>query len=247
MSNIFITGVSSGVGRQLTKQYVADGHKVWGVARRKTELQELSEELGKNNFFFSVCDVSNEVEIAKTKSEMDSNNFNPDIVILNAGINPEANKNSFSLIEIEEVMQTNYLGALRWVQIFISSFLKKKQGQFVAISSLNAYRGDSRWIGYSASKSALSRSFESLRGRYADKGLVFTTIHLGAIDTGMGANSSSPFKISPSKAANIIIRTISRKKSCKSIPIIPRILIGFFRIFTDRLFSKMMNTYRDQK
>ena len=154
MPNIFITGVSSGVGRQLTKQYIADGHKVWGVARRKPELQELSEELGENNFLYSVCDVSNEIEVKNTKSEMDNHDFKPDIVILNAGINPESNNNSFSLKEIEEVMQTNYLGALRWIQIFISFFLENKQGQFVAISSLNAYRGDSRWIGYSASKSA---------------------------------------------------------------------------------------------
>ena len=81
MPNIFITGVSSGVGRQLTKQYIADGHKVWGVARRKPELQELSEELGENNFLYSVCDVSNEIEVKNTKSEMDNHDFKPDIVI----------------------------------------------------------------------------------------------------------------------------------------------------------------------
>ena len=247
MSNIFITGVSSGVGRELAKKYVASGHKVWGIARRRPELQVLSEELGKNNFFYSICDVSNQDEVENTKFEMDNNNFKPDIIILNAGINPEANKNSFTLDEIEGVIQTNYLGALRWIKIFIPFFLERKKGQFAAISSLNAYRGDSRWIGYSASKSALSRSFESLRGRYADKGIVFTTIHLGAVDTGMGANSSSPFKISPSKAASIILSTISRKKSCKSIPIIPRILMAFFRIFTDRMFSRMMNKFGDYK
>ncbi|MED5578496.1 MAG: SDR family NAD(P)-dependent oxidoreductase [Nitrospinota bacterium] len=247
MLKIFITGVSSGLGRELTKQYVASGHEVWGIARRQAELYTLSEELGKDNFLFSVCDISSPAQIDETKTEMENNNFIPDIVILNAGINPEANKNSFSIDEIEETIQINYLGALRCIEIFMPYFLERKKGQFAAISSLNAYRGDSRWIGYSASKSALSKSFESLRGRYTDQGITFTTIHLGAVDTGMGANSSSPFKISPSKAADSIIKTISRKKACKSIPIIPRILIGLFRVFTDRMFSRMMNQYRDYK
>ena len=247
MLKIFITGVSSGVGRELTKQYIASGHQVWGIARRQSELHKLSRELEDDNFLFSVCDISSPAQTDETKSEMENNNFIPDIVILNAGINPEANKNSFSIDEIEEVIQTNFLGALRWVKIFMPHFQKRKKGQFAAISSLNAYRGDSRWIGYSASKSALSKSFESLRGRYTDQGVTFTTIHLGAVDTGMGANSSSPFKISPSKAAANIIKTISRKKACKSIPIMPRILIGLFRVFTDRMFSRMISQYRDYK
>ena len=247
MQKYFITGVSSGIGRELAKQCIANGHQVWGIARRESELKNVSEEINNPNFSFSVCDITNSEQVYLTKSVMENKNFIPDIIILNAGINPEANEISFSTTEINEVLQTNYIAAIRWIDIYLPIFLSRNKGHFVGISSLSAYRGDSRWIGYSASKSALSRSFESFRGRYTEKGINFTTIHLGAVNTGMGSNSSSPFKLSDLEAANKIIKAIAKNKSSQSIPIIPRILLFLFSILTDQVFSKMVNKFGDKK
>jgi len=44
-SRVLITGVSSGIGRELTKQLVVEGDSVWGVARRKELLINLKKEL----------------------------------------------------------------------------------------------------------------------------------------------------------------------------------------------------------
>ena len=41
MSHIFITGASSGIGAALASQWLADGHKVTAVARRRERLDEI--------------------------------------------------------------------------------------------------------------------------------------------------------------------------------------------------------------
>lgn len=46
---VFITGVSSGIGKALTTRLVKAGHEVWGVARRREALEELQTNLASDN------------------------------------------------------------------------------------------------------------------------------------------------------------------------------------------------------
>lgn len=56
MDRILITGVSSGIGRALTKRLIADGQTVWGIARR----QNLSKIFDINKFrVIKTFDVKN--------------------------------------------------------------------------------------------------------------------------------------------------------------------------------------------
>jgi len=41
MKNIFITGVSRGLGRALAEFYIATGHRVFGCARSEAAILEL--------------------------------------------------------------------------------------------------------------------------------------------------------------------------------------------------------------
>ena len=60
------------------------------------------------------------------------------------------------------------------------------------------------------SKAALTRAFEALRGRYSREGITFTTIHLGAVDTGMGSGSSSWFRLTSEQAVYRILAAVDR-------------------------------------
>ncbi|MFQ6111106.1 MAG: SDR family oxidoreductase, partial [Nitrospinota bacterium] len=89
MTDYFITGVSSGIGQGLARELARRGHRIWGVARREKRLAELARELGADRFLFSVCDVSRSEDVRATTREMERAGFLPEVVILNAGINPE--------------------------------------------------------------------------------------------------------------------------------------------------------------
>lgn len=179
-------------------------------------------------------------DIGETVAAMLERRFLPDVVILNAAIHPERPSQPFRLDVFEQVMQVNVFGALAWVEALLPSFQARGSGQFVAMSSLAAYRGDSRWVAYAASKAALSRSFESLRGRFRDARISFTTIHLGAVASGMGKDAQSVFSLSERRAVDAILSAIDGRKQSVAIPKRSRILLEAARILPDWWFSRLV-------
>lgn len=239
MARYLITGASSGLGRAMSRTLVAQGHEVFGVARRENLLRELESELGKN-FRHRTCDTADADQVRAAAETVLKDGFEPDVVILNAGINPEKVMAPFSLREYEEIFRTNTFGALAWVEAFLPRFLERGRGQFVGISSLAALRGDARWVAYSASKAALSRSFESFRGQYASRGVFFTTIHLCATETGLGSGVKSPFKIHEDEAVRRILAAAARHAESVTVPPLPRLILAGLSILPDALFSRLM-------
>jgi NAD(P)-dependent dehydrogenase (short-subunit alcohol dehydrogenase family) len=241
MAQVLITGCSSGIGRSLAVALARRGDRVWGLARRAGPLKELQQELGPEKFSFSVSDVSRPEDVRAAGEAMKKAQFMPDIVILNAGINPEAMGTPFTFETFQKVLSINLFGVMSWLDYFLPDFEKRRRGHFVAISSLAAYRGDARWVSYCASKAALTRAFEALRGKYSFEGITFTTIHLGAVETGMGKASRSPFRLNPDQAAQKILRAMDRQASSVTIPPMLRVMLEMMRIFPDPLFSRIVS------
>lgn len=51
MSNIVITGATSGIGRELAIQLAKKGHNVGLIGRRTERLEEIAEEIGERAFY----------------------------------------------------------------------------------------------------------------------------------------------------------------------------------------------------
>lgn len=180
---IFITGVSSGIGRELTKQLVEAGHEVWGISRREKLLIDLSQEVKMGKFKFSVCDISNFKQLSDLKDEMAALGFDPDIVVLNAGVFDNPDKISGNPDHIERMIRVNLEGNLKCLSLFLREMEERNSGQFIAVSSLYALMPDKNNMAYAASKAGLSMAFRSLRIRYSRTGVKFKTVHPGPIDT----------------------------------------------------------------
>jgi NAD(P)-dependent dehydrogenase (short-subunit alcohol dehydrogenase family) len=240
MADMLVTGCSSGIGQALVQSLVRRGHRVWGVARREPLLQSLQQELGRDRFLYSACDVADPSQVRRAIESIESSGFAPQKAYLNAGINPEVVGRPFTTDLCDQVMKVNFFGALWWIELLLPVFARQRGGQFIATSSLASFRGDARWVAYAASKAALSRSFESFRGRYTSQGILFTTIYLGAVETGMGPASRSPFRLTPARAAERIIAAAERGTHSITIPRYLRLLLEAMRVLPDSLFSKLV-------
>ncbi|MDZ7784112.1 MAG: SDR family NAD(P)-dependent oxidoreductase [Halioglobus sp.] len=140
---VFITGVSSGIGRELARQLIDDGHEVWGIARRVEAMAALAEELGGARFRYSGCDIADPAACAAVRREMDAADYLPDAIVLNAGLDLDDAPPGLDAAQSARIMRTNYDGAHYWVAAFIEPFLRRGSGQFVAISSILAHWPDS--------------------------------------------------------------------------------------------------------
>lgn len=242
MKRFLITGVSSGIGRVLTRDLVLKGNEVWGIARRKELLEELSNELKNGNrFFYTVTDVSQEKDWKKLITEMSQKKYSPDVVIFNAAIfKPDLVKDiDFELLQ--ETFSVNFFGVIQGIKLLLN-YVKKKT-QFLAISSLSALKGSSiEGIGYPASKAALSIAFESLYLKYKNK-FIFKTLFLGPVVGGVSHfKKPSIFVVSEERTAQKIGKCLNKSNEIFYFPWLYFFIMRILKLFPAEVYFKLLST-----
>jgi benzil reductase ((S)-benzoin forming) len=173
--NVFITGISAGLGRGIAEAALAAGASVWGCSRRKPE--GLAGPVA-----FCPIDLSEaEAGRASLRTWLKTvDHF--DRVILNAGVLPPmADLVETSLESLREVMEVN-VWANKWVLDVL--FEKGRTvDQVVAISSGAAVSGHRGWGGYGISKAALNMLVKLYAAEQPTTH--FTALAPGLVDTGM--------------------------------------------------------------
>ncbi len=234
---IFITGVSAGIGRTLTKKLIQSEHEVWGIARKQKALDELKTELLSKHLCLSSCDVENLAEMHYVAKQMREKDFIPDIIVLNAAVNLQNPVQIFDFELYQKSFNINLHGALFWISEFLPDFLERKSGQFIAISSTSAFRHGYGGISYSASKAALSLTFRRLRIHFAKTGLQFSTVYFGPVDTKLWRGPKIPIIIpSVDRAADYIIKTFQRNGGEFYFPFFTTFLSRLSIFFPESLF-----------
>lgn len=229
---VFITGITSGLGRALSEEFLSKGCSVWGIGRRP--LKE-----PKKNLYYSICDVRNQIDIKRVYEEMKGKDFIPDVVVLNAGITKDDLVPELSYSISREIFEVNLFGVINWINIFLPVYLRKGKGIFVGISSLSAYRVTNiNKVAYPASKAALNMIFQALRVKFTSKGLRFIIFCLGR----MGERKTL-FQTTYQKAAERIANHIylNRKKNVVNFPFIPAIITRISVFFPDIFISKILS------
>ncbi len=250
--NILITGASSGIGRALASELVAQGHTVWGIARRRELLESLAQQVGPERFRWSAADVLDPASVDLAIAQMRAAGFTPDAVVLNAGAFAEDLEPEYRYDTVRRVLQTNVDGALIWVDRFLPEFRRRQAGQFVAISSVSAYRPDTTSVAYSASKAALSMAFRCLRLRYANSGVAFKTIHFGPVATAISPRYSRDaglqkkywFVLTPQQAAQGIAEALTSRRDVFYIPLAITTVFRLLRVLPDRWFAAITERLR---
>jgi len=146
IKNILITGCSSGLGLALTKLYLEKGYKVFGISRRRPEIEN-------KNFIFKEFDLSKLETIKKELTTFIHDIKEIDTVFLNAGMLGEIKEiTKLSTKEIQEVLNLNVFANKELLDILAEI----KTDTVVGISSGASKNGSKGWGSYSLSKSCLN-------------------------------------------------------------------------------------------
>lgn len=232
---IFITGVSRGLGRALVDEFIKLGAQVWGLARASHDFLGDITSFEDSRFIYSKCDVCNREERLKVLQDLGKEAFLPDVVILNAGAaTDDVHNGELDLNAFQKNFELNLISNMAWVNGFLHSFLARKSGVFVAISSLSIYRENHKnRIGYSASKAALTKVFENLRQQYFQSDIKFVTVVPGRM-----TEQAKVLGIQYTKAAKLIVASLSKKRVPAYIhfPIIQFFLTKVLQLAPDIIF-----------
>jgi short-subunit dehydrogenase len=234
---IIIIGASSGIGRELAKQYTALGHTVAVTGRRQELLLEL-----KNQFpsMYTACFDVQATEAISRLQTLITNMGGLDLLIYSAGYGEP----SADLVDETEIdsSATNVMGFVKIIAFTFNYFLKQGgQGQLAVISSVAALRGNSWTPAYSASKAYVSNYAEGLniKARKLKTSIVVTDIRPGFVNTKM-AKGQGQFWVAPvEKAARQIRAAITAGKRVAYITKRWRLIANIMKLLPFRIYRKI--------
>jgi len=246
---VFITGASSGIGREMAVQFAAGGAHLGLIARREDRLRELVEELAETGvrMGIAVADVADRGALERAVQNLSEAVGFPDIFIANAGVDGSCSARKIDVDRIEGVLRINLLGALYSFGAVLPGMVERGSGHIVGVSSLAAWRGLPISGAYCASKAGLTAMLESFRLDLKGTGVQVTTIHPGFIRTPMTMRPEHatdprksfpmPFLMDLKPAAKLMIRGIAKGRSEVNPPWQLATVMRMVRHFPNWLFD----------
>ncbi|HUS86539.1 MAG TPA: SDR family oxidoreductase [Bacteroidales bacterium] len=195
--NIIITGASKGIGKELSKLMSGSpDNSVLIISRAANALKSIKEDSTNENVSYIANDLNHLVKSPEKLLKMVSGHFSHvDILINNAGYLVRSAFGELSASDEELMINTNFLTPARFMRIVLP--LLGRGSHVVNIGSMAGYQGSSKYPGlalYGAAKAGLASLTEALAAEYADEGIKFNCLSIGAVQTEMFETAFPGFK-----------------------------------------------------
>jgi short-subunit dehydrogenase len=243
---VVITGASSGIGRALAVEFHRRGYHLGLTARRLGALEELREELHRSggserDIVIAALDVDQTESVGPTLHSLFGELGRVDTVVVNAGVNNFTSIGKGNLLQEQQLLQTNLLGAIATVNAAAEYFIRVGGGRIVGISSLAALQAIPKQAAYCASKAGFSMYLDAARIELKRRNIGVTTILPGFVITDiMPKLDKYPFAITAEKAAREMVDVIEKGQALGVVPALPwkwlRPLLGHM---PDALWKKL--------
>ena len=184
----FITGSSSGFGRELAEQVLERGEKVVATARNVGDVEDLVEKYPETARAVKL-DVTNADDV-KTSVEKAVAEFGKiDVLVNNAGYGLGGAIEEPSEEQIRRVFETNVFGAIRMMREVLPLMRERQSGHILNLSSIGGFRSGPSIGYYTATKFALEALSEALKQEVENLGIKVTLIEPGGFRTDFAGRS----------------------------------------------------------
>jgi hypothetical protein len=253
---VLISGASRGIGAEVARQAVGRGARVGLLARSAGDLQRLRDELGSNAVSTSVDVLDAEQLRAAVASVADA--LGPiDVVVANAGIGLYGTFLDAKVEDLDQVMQTNYLGTVHLLKAVLPAMAERRTGHVAVVGSIAGRIGSPFEAGYSASKFAVTGLAEALSVELAPFGIGVSLISPGPVSTsffearGHAYDRPRPKPDTPVKVARVALDAVEHDRSdvfvsgfMRQAVISKTLFPPLFRWGTKRAFAKELSAIR---
>jgi NAD(P)-dependent dehydrogenase (short-subunit alcohol dehydrogenase family) len=204
---VVVTGAGQGIGKAIALRLAARGHDVALLGRSIEALQEVASTIRKSGrrAFAMHCDVSSASEVEHARDAVLAEFGAPHVVVNNAGVSHRADVVSMSESDWDEVIDVNLKGAFLITRAFLPSMINRKNGRFIAISSISATLGTPRMTAYCASKWGLVGFTKALAEELRGTGLQALAVLPGSVDTPMLEGSGFSPGMTPDEVAGLVV------------------------------------------
>jgi short-subunit dehydrogenase len=254
---VLITGASSGIGAELAKAFARGGASLILMARRLDRLQLLSEEIKKESaekiakapLLFQV-DVTDFKKLKAITIQLQKKISGIDYLIANAGYSVVGNVNELPLQSFRDQFETNVFSVVEMSKLFFP-LLKKRSGKLALVGSVAAHTSSPGNAAYNMSKFSLRALAQSLEMEWLEHGVKVALITPGFVSTeirkvdnagSLDLSRQDPIpnwiRISPAKAAAIIVRGLRTNRREIIFPFHAKVAV-----FLSRFFPSLMRSF----
>jgi uncharacterized protein len=183
-----VTGVSSGIGRQLALDLATRGATVVGLARRRELLEEVEKLLRSSTPDSStrVCDVGASEQYQQLLGEIEEQHGRIDVLINNAAIEQLTPAVDGLTPAYRQIFDVNVFGVVAGTLAVIPGMIARHSGVVVNVASDSARAPEPGHGAYAASKAAVAAFTEAMSHEVADRGVHVHVLYPAWVPTAMG-------------------------------------------------------------
>lgn len=185
----FVTGASSGFGRELTQQLLEQGHRVAATVRRMDSLNELQAVHG-DRLWIAKLDVVDGEAVKSVIDQAYAELKAIDVVVSNAGYALFGAAEEVSDAQIRRQFDTNLLGSIWVARAAIPHLRAQGGGRIIQISSSVGQAAYPTMGVYAATKWGIEGFFEGTIPEIAPFGIEVTLVEPGASRTNFASSSA---------------------------------------------------------
>ncbi len=234
---VLITGASSGIGRDLAREFAKLNYDIILVARNIERLQELKKELS-NKYKINVVYESVDLTDRKKCIDLYSKYTDIDILINNAGLGDFGNFTNTDINKDLTIIDTNITATHILTKLYLKTMKNRNNGKILNVASIAGFLPGPLMATYYASKNYVVKLSEGIREELKkEKSKVQISILCpGPVKTNFNNVANVKFEIS-SLSSEFVAEYTVKKFLKNKFYIIPG-----FQIKCAKFFSKFVPT-----
>ena len=195
MKNILVTGVSKGLGLEISKTLLENNYTVYGISRNETEEITILKNLYPKNFIFQDLDLSDTENISEKIKKIIHKGVVIHGFVNNAAIAYDDIISNLNLKKLKQMYDVNVFSPLLITKFVIRNMiLNKIKGSIVHISSISVHTGYKGLSMYASTKGALEAFSKNTAREWGSKGIRSNCVVSGFMDTNMSSSINNELK-----------------------------------------------------
>ena len=186
----FITGCSTGFGRELAKLVLDRGYRAVVTARDPAKVEDIAKGRGDRALVLEL-DVTDPVEVDAAVKSAGKHFGRIDVLVNNAGIGYFGAVEESEEEEVRRMFEINFFGLARMTRAVLPIMRKQRSGHIVNISSIGGLKSFPTLAYYNSTKYAVEGFSEALALEVAPLGIKVTIVEPSGFRTDWAGRSAA--------------------------------------------------------
>jgi uncharacterized protein len=204
-----VTGASSGIGADLTRELARDGHDLVLSARTVPPMQALAAELEVYGANCTVipADLARPGAAAELVGVLESRGLQIDVLVNNAGLGGIGRFEQMERQRIGDMLMVNVVSLTELTRLLLPAMVARRRGRVLLVASTASFQPGPRMGVYFATKAYVLSLGEALAYELRGSGVTVTTLCPGATATNFfTAAGTKEIALQPAMSASEVAR-----------------------------------------